>query len=141
MNCSLRWMQERKYLLAVPLALGVVMVTIFGDSLYSSTRVCNQMALHTVSPAICRDYFEPDYTYVDHFPAASSCLLRLRAFGTGEKSRRQVNRRKDAWPWMIPGSQDVGRSFTNLRGFVNMSTVNNCHKQIVNIYQLSINSP
>ena len=60
MNCSLRWMQERKYLLAVPLALGVVMVTIFGDSLYSSTRVCNQMALHTVSPAIGRDYFEPD---------------------------------------------------------------------------------
>lgn len=47
MNCSLRWMQERKYLLAVPLVLGVVMVTILGDSLYSSTRVCNQMALHT----------------------------------------------------------------------------------------------
>ena len=131
MNCSLRWMQERKYLLAVPLALGVVMVTIFGDSLYSSTRVCNQMALHTVSPAICRDYFEPDYTYVDHFPAASSCLLRLRAFGTGEKSRRQVNRRKDAWRWMIPG---CGKKLHQSSGIL---------RQYVNCQQLStyINSP
>ena len=73
------------------------MVTIFGDSLYSSTRVCNQMALHTVSPAICRDYFEPDYTYVDHFPAASSCLLRLRALRdrrkespSGESTKRRL---------------------------------------------------
>lgn len=98
------------------------MVTIFGDSLYSSTRVCNQMALHTVSPAICRDYFEPDYTYVDHFPAASSCLLRLRAFGTGEKSRRQVNRRKDAWRLddpRIPGCGKKLHQSSGIRQYVN----------------------
>lgn len=43
---------EKVWHLAVPLVLGVVMVTILGDPLYSSTRVCNQMALHTVSPAV-----------------------------------------------------------------------------------------
>ena len=66
------------------------------------------------------------------------------AFGPSGQEKRVAVRwidEKTLGAWMIPGSQDVGRSFTNLRGFVNMSTVNNCHKQIVNIYQLSINSP